>query len=457
MYRLRSCQPVGILGAGKTARRLARSLTNEGLAVWVYEEHPKNVHRRALEYLAKLGVKMFGPSSEEKFLEGLSVLVPSPGFSFAHTVFVLALKRGIPWVGELDLISLLAGTPPKLLAVSGTNGKTSVCSWVQNLLSQLGQRVFRAGNEGPPFGRFLGRAGSFQVGVLETSSFQLAQSKVFRPSVVLLTEIRPDHLSWHGSFEAYQAAKLSVLERLGAKDTAIVLNPDPVTEKALQGGRSKVWSVGKRMSFAYGGLVWDKEWFYVEAPGLSLRIPLPNSEDAAFIPPENLLLAGLAAFELSGDKTAFSMLEGLRPLTYRISFERTLKGASIFNDSKATNVASVELALKLLPPPIVWIGGGLSKGLDLGPLEGLVREKVRLALFFGHARDAFADAVGDLVPSERFKTLEMLMLRLADVVMPEDRVLFSPGCASFDAFKSFRHRGFTFSKLLASLSPTEVI
>jgi UDP-N-acetylmuramoylalanine--D-glutamate ligase len=448
---------VGILGAGKTARRLARSLADEGLAVWVYEEHPKNVHRRALEYLAKLGVKVFGPSSEEKFLGGLSVLVPSPGFSFVHPVFVLALKRGIPWVGELDLISMLAGTLPKLLAVSGTNGKTSVCSWVQDLLAQLGQRVFRAGNEGPPFGRFLGRAGSFQAGVLEASSFQLAQSRVFRPSVVLLTEIRPDHLSWHGSFEAYQAAKLSVLQRLGAKDTVIALNPDPATEKALRASRSMVWSAGKKMPFAYGGLVWDKDWFYVEAPGLSLRIPLPNSGDAAFVPTENLLLAGLAAFVLSGNKAVFSMLEGLRPLTYRISFERTLKGAAIFNDSKATNVTSVELALRLLPPPIVWIGGGLSKGLDLSPLRGLVGEKVRLALFFGHARDAFVEVFGGLVPSERFKTLEMLMLRLADVVMPADRVLFSPGCASFDAFKSFRHRGFTFSRLLASLRPTEVI
>lgn len=452
MYPKVVCQAVGILGAGKTARRLARLLISEGLGVCIYEEHPQNANRRASEYLVRLGVKMFGPSSEEKFLEGVGILIPSPGFSLRHPVFVLALNRGIPWIGELDLVFMFAGEMPKLLAVSGTNGKTSVCSWVQELLFRLGQRVFRAGNEGPPFGRFFEKAGAFQTGVLETSSFQLAQSKVFRPNVVLLTEIRPDHLSWHGSFKAYQAAKLSILQRLESKDTAIALNPDSATEKALQASRSMAWIVGKRMPGAYGILVWDGDWFYVEAPGFCARFPLPRLGSRGFLPVENLLLAGLAAFVLSGDASAFSMLEWLEPLTYRISFERTFHGAPIFNDSKATNVASVERALRLLPPPVVWIGGGLSKGLDLAPLRALVKDKVRLAMFFGQARDDFAMAFGGLVPSERFETLEMLMLRLACVVMPSDRLLFSPGCASFDAFKSFRHRGFTFSRLLASLS-----
>jgi UDP-N-acetylmuramoylalanine--D-glutamate ligase len=202
---------------------------------------------------------------------------------------------------------------------------------------------------------------------------------------------------------------------------------------------------------AFGSLLWDENCFFLEAPGLRLRYPIPESKGVDFLPLENRLLAALAAFVFLGNPDVFLMLEGLKPLSYRISFEGSFNGVDVFNDSKATNVSSVELALRLIPPPILWIGGGLSKGSSFAPLRPYVKANVRQALFFGKASGILAKEFDGIVPYECFTTLEDLILSLPDVVKPGDRVLFSPGCASFDAFRSFRHRGFRFSELIAPL------
>lgn len=447
----RSFSVVGILGLGKTARRLAQTLHLKGSQVRLYDDHSSQAPRRSLVFFRQLGQEVFGPLEVERFLDGVDIVIPSPGFSPFHPVLSLVKDRRIPIMSELDLGVGLLEPLPKLIAVTGTNGKTSVCYWIQELLSQVGVRVFRAGNEGPPFTRFMRRAGAFQAGVLEVSSFQLAQSQQFLPDIFLLTEILPDHLLWHGSLEAYRDSKLSILKRLGPEGTAIVLNPDESTQRVLQESGSRVWVVGKRLPFAYGSLLWNESSFFVETPGIRLHYPIPKPKGLRFFPLENRLLAGLAAFVFSDNPAVFSLLEDLDPLSYRISFEGFFKGAYVFNDSKATNVSSVEMALRLVSPPILWIGGGLAKGNSFAPLRPYVKAKVRQALFFGAARGILAEEFEGLVPYESFSTLEDLILSLPDVVKPGDRVLFSPGCASFDAFRSFRHRGLRFSRLIASL------
>ena len=446
---------IGILGTGKTGRSLTDFFTKLGKKVCVYDDYTGYKHaKRTSSFFKKLNVQVFDPDLVELFFKNIDLFIPSPGFSPYHKVFALANLRDVPWISEFDIYQSYAWLDnflPLIIAISGTNGKTSCVNWITSLLINRKYKVFHAGNEGAPLSRFFDKASSFDVGVLEVSSFQLAQSYLFKPNIYVLLEIKPDHVRWHGSYDLYTKAKLSLISRLTNRDFVVGIKPNPLVIESLSKCKAKVWTIGAKYSFSYGSILNDEKKIRISSPKGDYLSDIIITHISNYMPMDNIIASALAAYLATDDIEMFSALDILSPLSYRISPVGDFLGAKIINDSKSTNVASVFMAIQTVQSPIVWLAGGLSKKLSLSFIRNIVCRKVRLGLFFGHGKEEFYNIFKDLIPCKKYKNLISLMEDLPSIILPGDHVLFSPGCASFDGFRNYKHRGHFFNRMLTQL------
>lgn len=450
MIALRN-KKAAVIGAGITGLATARFLAHQGARIALTDEKPAPAWEKSVADLKgccdALTVAPYGPA----VLAGADLVVPSPGVYPANPILKEAVARSIPVLSELELAWQYLKTP--VIAITGTNGKTTVTTLIGDILRASGMRVFVGGNIGAPLIGYADGPQEAQWAVTEVSSFQLQWIRDFRPAIALLLNITSDHIDYHGSFAAYRQAKESIFSRQSAADTAI-LNADESSTGALLGrlkARVECFSSSAPLP---AGMFPEGETLVRLAPsGEREQYPLAMIRIPGRHNVENVMAAILAARACGcSPPDIIGAVAGFRGIAHRIEFVDEIDGVRYYDDSKGTNVGAVVRALQSFAPPVVLLLGGRDKQGDFETLAPLIRERVRALICFGEARHTINGLVGGLVPTGLAATLAEAVTAARDLASPGDVVLLSPGCASFDAFTDYKARGKAFQALVRTFA-----
>ena len=439
-----------VIGLGKTGIATARFAAERGAAVTVTDEKPEADLREALGTLEGLPLRVFAGGMDSALVAGRDLVVPSPGVPPFNSLIREAERRGIPVVSETELAFRFLQVP--VIAITGTNGKTTVTTLVGHILAKAGKRAFVGGNIGSPLIGYVGGPQDDDWAVLELSSFQLQRIETFRARVAVLLNTAPDHLDYHADYAEYRRAKERIFENQQPGDLA-VLNADEPGSAALAGQLkarvaffSSTGVPDEGMGLRGGEIVCRTGGREAESYPLSM-IRIPGRHNT-----ENVMAAVMAARYAGCAPGAIAeAVAGFAGLAHRIEFAGEKGGVAFYDDSKGTNVSAVARALEAFEKPVILLLGGRDKNGDFETLEPLVRRRVKEMVLFGEARGRIGERIGGLVKTQMADTLrEAVHTAYADAA-PGDVVLLSPGCASFDEFRSYAHRGDVFKETVNRL------
>jgi UDP-N-acetylmuramoylalanine--D-glutamate ligase len=434
-------QKVAVLGAGLSGTAAALLLKAEGAQVTVLDDaEEKNLLKSTIDNLRAQGIRVIcGPAADEdSTIYQLAVL--SPGIDPAAPLARNFSSRKIEMIGELELGWRSCELP--VIAVTGTNGKTTTTELLAQMLDACGQRTIACGNIGKPLSEVAPEKNSFDVLTVEVSSFQLEMIQTFRPSISLWLNFAPDHLDRYRSVADYRAAKLRIFENQTDDNVAIVNASETLPKIRPRQITFSAYSDRADFRLAEGAIVYQNQ--------IVLRLAETKLRGSHNI--ENLM-ATLATGVARGllFQQMVPLLCAYEPRPHRCEFVREVGGVGYVNDSKATNLDAVEKALRAQTKPIVLIAGGKDKGFTFDPLRPLVKEKVRSTILIGEMAESIAGAWSGAVKSEIANSLADAVERAHAIARPGDVVLFSPGTSSFDMFKSYADRGDQFRALVQAL------
>ena len=422
-----------VLGLGVTGEAVARQLLRRGDPVILADDRGGD----AAESRARgLGLALADREQALRAVGEVDVLLPSPGVPFSHPAIQAALSRGIPVWSEFELAARWDRRP--VVAVTGTNGKTTVTTLVTDMLVEGGRKVVAAGNNELPLVDALDLPG-VEAFVVEASSFRLQFSETFRPAVGVWLNLSPDHLDWHPSLEHYVAAKARIWAAQGPDDVAVANAEDPVVLAHAHRAPARTITFGHdRGDFAVveGELRSSRHGSIVGVGELPRRLPHDLT---------NALAASAAALSFGADPAACAaVLRRFEGLPHRVRLVGDAGGVRWFDDSKATTPASVVVAVSGFAS-VVLIAGGRNKGLDLGVLRPLA-PRLRGVVAIGEAAPAVQEAFAGAAPVSPAASMEEAVARAAAMARPGDAVLLSPGCASYDWYANYGQRGDHFAR-----------
>ncbi len=437
-----------VIGLAETGLAVTRRLRSEGWDVTVVEDTPganDAYARRAAAVRASGGRLAEAPTAAaiRADVGAADLVVPSPLVRLDHTALVAAGAAGVPVRSEIDLAGERATAP--IVAVTGTNGKTTVTTLTAAMLAASGRRVVAAGNLGRPLIDAVDDA--VDVIVAEVSSFQLACSETFHPRVGVVLAITPDHLDWHGTYEQYVVAKARITRCQDANDMLVFDADDSDVAAIAAAGRARALGFSRRRDAV--GYAREIDGRLVATDGE----PMANVDDmrrALVHDRTNALASGLAALA-AGATTAGvrAALATYETLPHRVALVGEASGVQWYDDSKATNPDATLHALESFDS-VVLLAGGRNKGLDLSVL-GRASSRLRGVVAFGEAGPEVARAFADSVPTETVDSMHDAVHAAARLARPGDAVLLSPACASFDAYANYGARGDDFAAEVAQL------
>jgi len=433
---------VGILGAGRSGMAAARLLKRLGSTVLLSDSGKfKGPRLRGIE------VESGGHSRR---LLACHLIIRSPGVPGHLPILEQIRRRGIPIWSELELSSRYTHAKT-LIAITGTNGKTTTTTLVGELFKAAGRKTFVAGNIGTPLADIaLGTPPKSAV-VLEVSSYQLEDVHTFHPTISAILNITPDHLEHHGTMKAYAQAKARIFENQTLHDVCVLNADDAWCRRLAKACRARMFWFSRQRVL--------KQGIYVEGSEVvirwgkhhhrwPLRTNLPGPHNV-----ENVL-ASIAMAVAGGVSISIirRVLRKFQGVEHRLELARTWRGVRYVNDSKGTNVDSTRVALLSFTNPLVVIMGGEGKGSPYAPLKPLIKKVVKRIILIGEDAPRIERELRGLVPMERRQTLEKAVPRAAEIAEPGDVVLLSPACASFDQYKNYEERGRHFKALVRKLS-----
>jgi UDP-N-acetylmuramoylalanine--D-glutamate ligase len=429
-----------VVGLARTGEAVLARLAREGVTVVAGDDAGAPPPHRD-------GVEPLGPGGWEEAVAGADLVVPSPGVPPAHPALAVAARLGVPVRAEVDLAAGWARAP--FVAVTGTNGKSTVTSLVAAMLAAAGARAEAVGNIGRPFLEAVDEP--VDVLVVEVSSFQLAYTTAaFRPRVAIVLPIAPDHLDWHGSVDAYVAAKCRIFEHQGAGDLLVVAAGDGVAGTLRAPAPARTIAAGRAAGRDGYHLAGDRLVGHdgtVLATIDDLRRALPHDVD-------NALAAAAAARHMGAPAGAVrAALRDFAGLPHRLSLVGDAGGVRWYDDSKATNPHAALQAVRSFES-VVLIAGGRNKGLDLSVL-GEAAAHVRAVVALGEAAGEVAAAFEGRRPVVRAGSMEQAVRAAASLARSGDVVLLSPACASFDRYPSYAARGDDFASEVRALIGAE--
>lgn len=404
-----------VLGAGTSGVAAARLLVRLGASVRLLERN----EAVAAAVPAAQGFSVIGGEHKAEHFQGADLVVMSPGIPRAKVASLL--PAGAQVVSELELASWFVSEP--IIAVTGTNGKTTTTTLIGRILEHSGRRVFTGGNIGTPLSDYVLGQEQAEILVLEVSSFQLQNSPSFHPNVGVLLNFSANHLDYHETMGEYLQAKLTMFAHMDARDLAVV----PLSMKDELEGRN----------FTRANRVYFVASRRFECPGL------PGEHNR-----ENMEAAFLACrhFGLSEDEVR-SGIEGFSSLPHRLEAVAEHRDIFFVDDSKSTTVDSMIAALKSQERPVRLLAGGVFKGGDLGAVLPHIRERVRGIYLFGRSREIFEEAWAGCGKEIHWDpTLEEALFRAASEARGGECVLLSPATASFDLFDNYKERGKAFQR-----------
>jgi len=431
-----------VLGLGRSGEAAAILLREEGASVTVCDTAAEESVQAKAEKLRALGIHVITGAAADTDPARYDVAVISPGIDPITPIVRNVVAKGIPLIGELELA--FAECACEVVAITGTNGKTTTTELTTAMLQGSGVRALASGNIGLPFAEAVRQSNELDVMVLEVSSFQLETIETFRPRVAVWLNFSANHLDRYPGIEEYRAAKLRILENLTADDFLVVnareqLPETPATRLTFRadGGEADFSRQGDSILFR-GSAVLDQSATRLHG--------VHNAEN---------LMAALAighALGLDFERMSAAVAE-YEPPAHRCEFVRLLDGVRWINDSKATNLDALEKALLSQEGGLILIAGGKDKGFEFDPIAPLVSERVREAVLIGEMRHRIA-ASWAAVPTHAVPSLEEAVAVARALARPGDSVLFSPGTSSFDMFRNYGERGNRFKELVHRLEAT---
>ncbi|GAB4262017.1 MAG: UDP-N-acetylmuramoyl-L-alanine--D-glutamate ligase [Deferrisomatales bacterium] len=430
-----------VAGAGISGRAAARFLLARGARVTLYDDRPRPLLAPEVDELERAGATIAGP---DQAAGAYDLVVVSPGVPREAPPVQTAAREGAEVIGELELAFRFLGAP--VIAVTGTNGKTTVTEMVGRILRAAGRRTFVGGNVGTPLVEAVG--GSWDWVVAEVSSFQLETVSTFRPRVAVLLNVGDDHLDRHRDAAAYGRAKGRIFDHQGPGDVAVVNRDDPAAWALSRRSAGTLAPFSTCRVLPLGAWIEGGDAVFLLPGEDGVRLPLGPLRLPGLHNRSNALAASLAAVWAGvAPEVAWRQACGFPGLPHRLEMFLEWRGARFVDDSKATNVGAALAALATVEPPVVWVGGGTDKGGDYAPLATALRERARLAVVVGAQTERLARALTGAVPLHRAADWPEGVRAAVAAVRPGDTVLLSPACASFDCFAGYAQRGETFQRL----------
>jgi UDP-N-acetylmuramoylalanine--D-glutamate ligase len=447
---------VTVFGMGRSGQSAADLLLDRGSNVTLVEEHPRPELEVWKDTYEQRGARICIGDNLETALSQAELLVVSPGVSKDHYFLQQAHQKNIPVIGEIELASWFLHAP--IIAVTGTNGKSTTVRLIGSILQESGKHVFVGGNLGLPLCEAVPRstdppqATDYDYIVAEVSSFQLETIQQFKPWIAILLNVTPDHLDRHRTQEHYQAAKRRIFENQTRQDWMVVNADDPIVEAMSLEAKACLCEFSLRHEVAQG--------IYLE--GEMVRGRLDGKADIVFerneIPMRGQhnvanAMAAMSVGLLCGcsKEDMVRALQGIPTFEHALESIRTWQGITFVDDSKGTNVDATLKALESFEEPVVLILGGKDKGGEFTRLLEVIHRGVKGIVLIGEAATRILTALEGSVPMLRATSLENAVLQAVSLASSGDVVLFSPACASFDMFQNYHQRGLEFKRVVREL------
>jgi len=445
---------VSVFGMARSGLAVARLLVKNGAFVFLTDTKEEEELKLETEELRRLNIDFDTGFHSQKALDHKDFIVLSPGISSDIPVLKRAQEVGLPLFSEIEVAFWLC--PAQIVGITGSNGKTTTSTLVGEILKQDGRECQVAGNIGTPFSSVVETVSSQGTIVLELSSFQLENIEEFKPKAAGLLNISPDHLDRYPDLESYSEAKFKIFENQTPEDFAILNMDDDYSKKIKDHCKGQIIFFSILKELEQGSFLKDGE-LLIRLDGKTEKIldvselgikGLHNLSNAA---------CACAVSSVLGIKkdSIQQALKSFKGVEHRLEQVKIISGVKFINDSKATNVRSVWYALDSVPEPILLIAGGRDKGGDFTQLREMAKEKLKGLILIGEAKEKIDKAIGDLVKSIKVDNLEEAVKKAYEMASPGDCVLLSPGCASFDMFENYEHRGKVFKSTVRQLDNSE--
>ncbi|MCF6095894.1 UDP-N-acetylmuramoyl-L-alanine--D-glutamate ligase [Thermovorax subterraneus] len=441
-----------VVGLARSGVAAAIELSSMGAKVIANDIRKKEEMKEVVDKLSNRGIELFFGGHPLTLLEGTNLIVISPGVPSDIPLIEEARKRGIPVVSELELGYWYTKAP--IIAVTGTNGKTTTTTLIGEILKNDGKNISVAGNIGTPLIQEADKKGQKDYVVVEVSSFQLENILYFKPKVSVILNITEDHLNRHKTFENYIEAKARILENQDENDFAVLNYDDPVVAGLAKRARSRVVFFSRKQELSKGvfvknGVILIRENGFIypilEAKDLGIK-GAHNLENA-------LAAVAVAWITKTNLNNLAETLKDFKGVEHRLEYVDTIDGVKFINDSKGTNPDAALKALETVEGPIILIAGGYDKKVDFRPFVRAFFGKVKKAVLIGATADQIEKAAREegFYEVEKASSMHEAVKIAKESAEPGDTVLLSPACASWDMFSNFEERGRVFKEAVRSL------
>ncbi|MEO6695576.1 MAG: UDP-N-acetylmuramoyl-L-alanine--D-glutamate ligase [Ignavibacteria bacterium] len=446
-----------VLGAGRSGIAIAKLLKYNGAEVFLSDEH----EREELKYFDEQifidgGIKYELGKHSDKVYES-DVVIKSPGIAPENEVILKSKQLGKKIYSEIEAAYWFCKAP--VIAITGTNGKTTTSVLTGEIFKNAGFDVKVCGNVGLAFSEVIPFLKEESIVVLEVSSYQLNDIKDFRPAVSVIMNITPDHIDWHGSFENYMNAKLNILKNQSETDITIINYDDDRLKKAVKDIKPEkaFFSIEKNLTESdvkRGSFIKDDKIIYFDKEK-SIEEEIMLVKDINIRGKHNLYnslaaIISARAFEIRNEVLRNTLIS-FPGVEHRIEFVKVLHGISFYNDSKATNIDSLIVALESFEKDLILIMGGREKGNDYTVIDKLISERVKVIIAIGETKDKISKHFEKIKKVISADSMEDAVIKAIESGKAGDTVLLSPACKSFDMFENFEHRGEEFKKAVNRL------
>lgn len=444
-----------VIGLARSGIAATKLLLLRGYEAYACDTKEKEKFNGALDEIEKMGAHLLlGEKEPQKHLQGMDCLIVSPGIPPTHPIFASAKELGVEVMGEIEFA--YRESTGMLLAITGTNGKTTTVSLLGEIFKNAGKRTHVVGNIGTPYSGAVPEMKAGDVTVCEISSFMMETSSQFHPHVSAVLNISEDHLNRHGTMENYIALKERIFEKANDRDFVVLNWDDPVTRGMAQRTKAKVCYFSSREEVPFGAFVREGKIVY----GAGDDVKVVCGADELKIPGEHNLQNALAATAMAMAagvpapviRHTFRSFEGVE---HRIEFVCEIDGVRFINDSKGTNVDSTLRAVRAMTAPTVLILGGSDKHSDFTPLcEEILQCPIEHCVLIGQTAKQFEETlekVGYHAWEHAGYDFDKAIQRAFELAQKGGNVLLSPSCASFDMFTDYEARGRIFKEKVRAL------
>jgi UDP-N-acetylmuramoylalanine--D-glutamate ligase len=438
-----------VVGLARTGIATAKFIKTKGSLVTTTEVRPKEEMEEAVRELKGMDISTeWGGHQAETFLKQDCIVV-SPGVDLSIEPIQKAIKQGVKVISEIELAYHFIRVP--IIAVTGTNGKTTTTLLIGEMLKEDGKKVGVGGNVGEPLILFADGKDRWEVLVVEISSFQLEAIEDFRPRISVLLNITEDHLDRYPRYDNYIEAKVRIFANQNSGDLTILNRDDPIVMQYHEKVKAKKVFFSLKEKPGEGAFS-NGQTIFLRLGGKGEEYSLSKTSLKGIHNVENMMAALTTARIFGCSKKAIQgVINRFEGLEHRLEFVREMNGIRFYNDSKGTNVGSVVKSLQSFSEPVILIAGGKDKMGDLNPLKELIQKRVKHLILIGEARERMNRELGGLTDTSIAKTMEEAVLLARQKAEGGEVVLLSPACSSFDMFKDYKERGKVFKEAVRRL------